>query len=67
MLPSLEDGFTVIAYTEMPEYDSRQEVRRMNEEGRRFKRENPQAVRATVLHHLVHLLALYYVYLGYLR
>ncbi|KFG53390.1 SPRY domain-containing protein, partial [Toxoplasma gondii FOU] len=42
-LPAYDDGFTEIEFPEMPEQDSRQEVRRMNEEGRRFKRENPRA------------------------
>ncbi|CBZ51182.1 putative SPRY domain-containing protein [Neospora caninum Liverpool] len=42
-LPAYDDGFTQIEYPEMPEQDSRHEVRRMNDEGRRFKRENPHA------------------------
>ncbi|OEH80029.1 spry domain-containing protein [Cyclospora cayetanensis] len=40
-LPSREDGFTVIDYVELPEAESRREIRRINEEGRAFKANNP--------------------------
>ncbi|CDJ41425.1 SPRY domain-containing protein, putative [Eimeria tenella] len=40
-LPSTDDGFTVIDYVEMPESESRREIRRINEEGRAFKANNP--------------------------
>ncbi|PFH32052.1 SPRY domain-containing protein [Besnoitia besnoiti] len=43
VLPSYEDGFTVIEYPELPEQESRIELRRINDEGRRFKRENQNA------------------------
>lgn len=44
-LPSTDDGFTVIDYVEMPESESRREIRRINEEGRAFKANNPGLVR----------------------
>ncbi|CDI78118.1 SPRY domain-containing protein, putative [Eimeria praecox] len=40
-LPAFDDGFTVIDYVEMPEQESRREIRRINEEGRAFKANNP--------------------------
>ncbi|CDJ56856.1 SPRY domain-containing protein, putative [Eimeria maxima] len=40
-LPSFDDGFTVIDYVEMPEAESRREIRRINDEGRAFKANNP--------------------------
>lgn len=44
-LPSFDDGFTVIDYVEMPEAESRREIRRINDEGRAFKANNPGMVR----------------------
>lgn len=44
VLPVKEDGFTSIEYVEMPEMESRREIRRMNDEGRAYKRNNPGLV-----------------------
>lgn len=43
-LPSRDDGFNVIDYVEMPEAESRREIRRINDEGRAFKANNPGLV-----------------------
>lgn len=47
-LPSKDDGFNVIDYVEMPEAESRREIRRINEEGRTFKINNPGMVGSPV-------------------
>ncbi|KAL8275905.1 hypothetical protein Esti_000167 [Eimeria stiedai] len=41
-LPTLDEGFSVIDYVELPEAASREEIKGINAEGRAFKRDNPQ-------------------------